>query len=164
MFLSIQEKLKLEAWWDECDIVYYLDGLCLQSRTLNALVKIILCFILSNFKIFNDIREKNYWGCLLLLYYLKLAFRFRFIVCQNFLLSVTIFTLRLANYFFFSFRNKERQKFLCLEWENRLAVVGYFKSLFLSFGLSIIALEIAFFMNGLLFPRRYFFLGRGTII
>ena len=36
-----------------------------------------------------------------------------FIVCQNFLLSVIFFTLKLAKYFF-SFRNKEMQKFLCL--------------------------------------------------
>ena len=58
----------------------------------------------------------------------------------------------------FSDMPKEKQRFPCLEWEIRLAVVGYLKSLFLNFVLSIIALEIALFMNGLLFPRTYFFL------
>ena len=78
---------------------------------------------------------------------------------HNFLFSVIFFILRLAKYFFFSFHNNERQTFLCLEERIRLAVVGYFKSVFRNFALCIIALKIALFMNGLLFSRTFFYLG-----
>ena len=62
VFLSMQEKLKLEAWWNECDIDIILEWFlyfnCLQSCALNVLMKTFLYFIPKNFTVFNNIREK----------------------------------------------------------------------------------------------------------
>ena len=64
VFLSMQEKLKLEVWWDECDIDIILGWFLYFKTAFRAGLsmfwwKLPLLHILRNFKIFNNIREKN---------------------------------------------------------------------------------------------------------
>ena len=80
-------------------------------------------------------------------------------VCQNFLLSVIFFfvSFRCAKYSLFTFLRSDTQKFLSFVEANLIATIGFFKKVFLIHVLSIMGLDKAIVMKGLLFPRRYFF-------
>ena len=80
-------------------------------------------------------------------------------VCQNFLLSMIFFSFKFTNYCFF-FLRRDTQKLHCLAWANLFQSVGFFINLFLKRVLSIIDLNDALVIKGLLFPyMSFFFLG-----
>ena len=162
VFLSMQEKLKLEAWWNKCYIDIILGWFLYFKTAFRAGLLMIwwrLSFTssLGISKFWTKLKEKllrqfvtsalsetSFSFSIKVVFSLDFVFSDKkaFIVCKNILLSVIFFTLRL----FYIVRNS-------------ISCCWNFKSLFLKFVLSIIALEIALFLNGSLFPRTYFFLG-----
>ena len=129
---------------------------------------------LWNFQIFNNIREIVADG----IWYLRII-RYNFLIFyQSYfsldfsqrekdwqfakISSLIFFSFRFAKYFLFTFLRIDTHKFLCFVWANSFATIGYFKKVFLKRVLSIMDLDNALVMKGLLFPRRYFFfLGAG---
>ena len=126
VFLSMQEKLKLEARWNECDIhiilgwflylklpmppwvglsmfwwkLSYSSYFIFSSRLLTILEKKLLRQFAT-----SVLSETSFSFSIKVIFSLDFVFSDRkgFIVCQKFLLSVIFFTLRLAKKIFFFF-------------------------------------------------------------
>ena len=167
VFLSMQEKLKLEAWWNKCyiDIILgwflyfktaFRAGLLMiwwrlsftSSLGISKFWTILKEKLLRKF-VTSALSETSFSFSIKVVFSLDFVFSDKkaFIVSKNILSSVIFFTLRLFYIEIFYIVG------------NSISCCWNFKSLFLNFVLSIIALEIALFLNGSLFPRTYFFLG-----
>ena len=77
---------------------------------------------------------------------------------QNFLLSQTFFSFKLLKYSLLLFHKSVTHKFLCLVYLFLFSSVLFLRKMFLSFVLSIIALDKFLFIKDEWLPLTYFFL------